>query len=57
MDAVLIPASTVKGDAFAVPWIIPFCILDMPLSAVLDTLFLPYDLTQKMEPVDADQSN
>jgi len=25
---------------------IPFLVIDMPLSAVTDTLLLPYDLTQ-----------
>lgn len=48
-DAIMIPASTVKGDAFAMPWIIPFCIVDMPLSATLDTAFFPYDLRHKLE--------
>jgi len=30
----------------AVHWIIPFCIIDMPPSVALDTIFLPYDLFQ-----------
>ena len=27
-------------------WMIPFLVIDMPISAVADTLLLPYDLTQ-----------
>ena len=58
LDAHLIPASTESSPDFpAIPWIIPFCILDMPLSATLDTVFLPYDLTQPFKTYNADFSN
>jgi uncharacterized protein YceK len=29
------------------PWAIPFCIFDLPLSAVADTLYLPVVLVNK----------
>jgi uncharacterized protein YceK len=57
-DAVMIPASTVKSpDSFDAPWLIPFCIIDMPLSATLDTVFLPYDLTYGKNSDNSEQSN
>ena len=44
-DAEMIPASTHKSQYYpAMPWIIPFCIVDIPLSTTLDTVILPYDL-------------
>jgi uncharacterized protein YceK len=58
-DTVIGPYSGVRTDVFmighanesspdfpAAPWIIPFCIIDVPLSAALDTIFLPYDAFQ-----------
>lgn len=45
-DAEMIPDSTHKSQYYpAIPWIIPFCIVDIPLSTSLDTVLLPYDLS------------
>jgi len=47
LDYHLAVSSTESNPDFpAIPWIIPFCIIDMPVSAALDTVFLPYDLFQ-----------
>ena len=47
LDCDLIGSANEKNPDFgATPWIIPFCVIDIPLSAALDTVFLPYDLFQ-----------
>lgn len=57
-DAEMIPDSTHKYQYYpAIPWVIPFCIVDIPLSTTLDTVLLPYDLSHNIHECDPGQPN
>jgi uncharacterized protein YceK len=61
------PYIGVRGDGYALahpgesgdPLLVPFCILDLPFSFVVDTLCLPYDLVEagKAKKFDPHQPN
>ena len=54
VDSHMIASVGKEHDMPVFPWIIPFCIFDLPLSAVSDTLVLPYDLSQPFSSPDSD---